>query len=521
MPVSGSRNIASANYVASSARELLDRLSKGAAGDTDSKLTMALAAAHPRRLPSYVDAIRLAVGAYRYDHQLGGYRHLTRAEPSSLEKRLLTESECGPFLLMCSSNGFQRQRALDFVQKIPNACCLGIVIVRLNDWVHEVQSAALRALDRLRHELSRNDLIECYGLYLATRDWGRIQPLARAKLDEMFRTAVADDDLVDAIVADTSNRSIDTLRKALALGHLHRHLPRIAREARLAPARLLATRALLRAAHQRLQGGSDHQSRDLAMDREAHISHAIADTSPAVRLLGLRTFAETEGVQTHATATLTLLLRDPSLAVAASAAFWLKRNGGDPAKQIRDWIGSSQPLPASTVCLLGTIGDASDLNALLEQADQRKGRARWALLATAGKIAPDRILPIVEAAALGDDLREARRASRTLAALGLRLDHTTLRDHAGHPVNFIERGFMRLASVEPPWKRASILLTLAIHGYPAELLRSQLARLQSQSARHWRPNEADRAELASLLAELPIEQRPEFEGVRWLVQTTH
>jgi hypothetical protein len=99
----------------------------------------------------------------------------TRSRSADIERRLLRGARSGAFVLMCSKNGFERQHALEAVKEVPSAFCLGLLIVRLNDWVKEVQTAACLALDRQAASLRTDHLLECFELYLSSSDWGRMR----------------------------------------------------------------------------------------------------------------------------------------------------------------------------------------------------------------------------------------------------------------------------------------------------------------------------------------------------------
>lgn len=115
----------------------------------DVRLLDELAKASVSHLPRFIDRVRQSCQtATLREISTQGHWRSPRSTLTDVEKRLLNETSSGPFVLMCSANGFERQRALEAVQQIPNAFCLALLLIRLNDWVKEVRGAARTALDR-------------------------------------------------------------------------------------------------------------------------------------------------------------------------------------------------------------------------------------------------------------------------------------------------------------------------------------------------------------------------------------
>src|SRR5262249_39255924 len=139
----------------------------------------------------------------------------TRSRSADIERRLLHGARSGAFVLMCSKNGFERQHALEAVKEVPSAFCLGLLIVRLNDWVKEVQTAARLALDRQAASLRTDHLLECFELYLSSSDWGRMRKAGRATLDRLFGQQVPHGLLMASIIEGSDNRLVKLVERML------------------------------------------------------------------------------------------------------------------------------------------------------------------------------------------------------------------------------------------------------------------------------------------------------------------
>src|SRR5215475_8739596 len=101
---------------------------------------------------------RRGLDSAKYQISKKGHWRSPHSTITDIEKRLLCETRSGPYVFMCSGNGFERQRALEAVQQVPNAFCLALLLLRLNDWVKEVRTAARAALKRQSAAL-RADLL--------------------------------------------------------------------------------------------------------------------------------------------------------------------------------------------------------------------------------------------------------------------------------------------------------------------------------------------------------------------------
>ena len=508
----------SAERAALAAAALMEASLSADLQSADMRLLAQLTNARVGDLRHYVERVRRLLRDFALrEGSTQGYWFSPRSRATASERLLLDATRSGAFVLMCSGDGFKRQRALEAVREVPSGFCLGLLIVRLNDWVEEVRQAARLALDGLAERLKSDLLLECYELYLSSSDWGRMRKVDRVALDRLFGQGVPRDLLMTSIVARRDDRAVTTAERMLRRGEWDSELPTLATTACHWGVRLKALRALFAGEHRWLEHGMRRRPLSTEIDREFLIDQALGDRSASVRLAGLRAYAESLEVRPHARSRLEGLVLDGSAKVASSAAFWLGHAGGDPRTVIREQMGSGAPLAAATLGLLGTVGKPGDDDALLQAANTSVGWTKWTALTAAARLAPGTALPLIEAIALGEHTGEARRAVRTLARLDQGIEFGRLMQWAATPEEFVARNFFVLAHKQVPWRASAIVLNLALHGAPIESLGPHLELILRRSARSWLPNAQERLQLRSMLDRLPVDRLPELLRLRWVL----
>lgn len=486
----------------------------------DTDLVNALTGAAVADVQRYIERVRRLYSDFdgRESNRRGLWMS-PASRPTDVERHLLDRTRAGAFILVCSENGFQRKRALEAVRQIPNGFCLALIMVRLNDWVEEVRKAARSTLDRHLANLDAPLLLQCFDLYLVSSDWGRINQADRVACDELFRRGVPPDVLIGSLIVSPDDRSLRSISRMLTRADWDTELPRLAKTARHWGVRLKAMQALLMGEHQWFDRGKRRRPVLVEIDRETLIDRGLEDSSPNIRLLALRTYAETLTVPTEVSRPkFERLVLDRSLKVASCAAFWLSRVGGDPASTLRKHMASGNPLFPASLSLLGAIGIPEDHSALLAVAAARSGRTRWAALSSAVRLARSSVLPHVKAIALGDDAEEARRAVRSLVALGEGLECEELMLWARRPEQFANRGYLDLAHTQAPWRGMAIMLTLALHGVPIASLQPHLELTLERSRRNWLPTADERTQLAAMLEHLPRHRSPLLQNLHWVIE---
>jgi HEAT repeat protein len=509
-----------AEAAAQAAAGLLEATVSGDFNRADTELLEALAGVAVPNVQRYIERVRRLYRNFDRRENIRRQRWVSpRSKPTETERYLIERTRSGAFILVCSENGFERERALEAVRQIPNGFGLALIIVRLNDWVDEVRRAARSALVRHAATLGTDVLLECFELYLASSDWGRMNVADRVVCDDLFRRRVPSETLIAAIISSREDRWLRSINRMLRRADWDMELPRIANTARHWAIRFKAIQALLRGEHQWADRGSHRRPLLVAIDREALIHRGLEDSSPTIRLAALRAYAETLDISKEVSRPrFEQLVLDKSAKVASSAAFWLSRVGGDPAGVLRRHAMSTGPLVPVALSLLGTIGKPADHRALLQVAATHPSRTRWAALSSAAQLARDEVLPHIKEIAIGEDIVEARRAVRALVVLGEGLAFEKLMLWAKKPEQFVDRRYLDLAHQQVPWRGLAIMLTLALHGVPVESLQPHLELVFERSKRNWLPNASERVQLMAMLERLPVSQSQLLQSLRWVIE---
>jgi hypothetical protein len=509
-----------AEAAAHAAAGLLEATLSGDFNRADPELLEALAAVAVADVQRYIERVRRLYSDFERRESVRRQRWMSpRSKPTETERYLIERTRSGAFILVCSGNGFERERALEAVRQIPNGFCLALIIVRLNDWVDEVRTAARSALLRHAATLDTDVLLQCFELYLASSDWGRMNVADRVACDDLFRRRVPSEFLIAAIISSRDDRWPRSISRMLRRADWDTELPRIANTARHWGVRFKAIQALLRGEHQWADRGSRRRPLSVAIDREVLIHRGLEDSSPNIRLAALRAYAETLDISKDVSRPrFEQLVLDQSAKVASSAAFWLSRVGGDPAGVLRKHVMSTEPIVPAALSVLGTFGNPEDHRALLQVATAHSGRTRWAALSSATQLARDAVLPQIKEIAAGDDNAEAKRAVQLLVELGEGLTFEELSLWAKKPEQFVDRGYLDLAHKQFPWRGLAIILTLGLHGVPVEFLRPHLELIFERSRRNWLPNTSERVQLIAMLERLPVNHSRLLQSLRWVIE---
>ena len=382
-------------------------------------------------------------------------------DTSALERRL-NSTRSGPFVLMCSVIGYERQRAIEAARDVNGAFCLGLLIIRLNDWVAQVRVAARYVLEQRLETCEHSLLLGCTTLVYSSAHWGRIREADREWLKACFDQRIGSGALAAELIARRDGSAAKLARWLLRTPDLDRHLPEIAAQARHPSVRLAASKAIIAGAVDWRDGQRRMRPLTAPVDRHQTITMALVDRSPAVRQAAISAFATLPGSDLDRLPILQRMLLDRSVRVAEICAFWLKRAGLEPAEVVRAHIRSGTPMAPATLLLLGSIGTKDDHQILLKLARISSGRNRWAALTGAARLEPTVVIPILEATILGDDADEARRAVRAMMALGRRMDWQDLDGLADTPAELVGRNLLQMVNRLAPWHACSVLLKLAV-----------------------------------------------------------
>jgi hypothetical protein len=341
---------------------------------------------------------------------------------------------------------------------------LGLLLLRLNDWVPQVQRAAEELLTAWRPALPVRDLAKALPVLLNPDLWYRPSKLGRALIDGIVAdpavTAAAIDDLRD----DDSNNAARLIRVTVMHVRYDEGLEELALHARHPGVRDIAFRALIGIAngvmtfdigHRRVQ-----RPTPLKPDRARLFERGVASRSAAVRYQAVQALGETlaPGIaarhfQHH--------LLDPAQQVAEVAAFWIANDKGDVRTPLRAHVHSGNNVKPHHCALLAKYGVVADHEDLVTLAVTSRGKLKIAALEAAMKLRSDKQSEL-EAIAFTGPLPEAAIAARRLISAGHLIAADQLIAAAkANPRDFMARKLWRMLAAHTPMVRLTVCVTLA------------------------------------------------------------
>jgi len=356
---------------------------------------------------------------------------------------------------LLSSDGRARERALRRVDADNAPTLLPVALVRLNDWVPQVQAAAFEALEALVvPRLARVWLHALPTLEHLTRcgrtDRERLGALRRA-VDELLLAGWHGGMVEEGLRSGDRAVRRASWRLALSIVPLD---PAFADEASVDPDLVVRTMAF---AH---VGGDPHRARGF-----------LADPAPSLRRAAVLRLVEARPEDWLED--LACAVSDRAAGVRHAAAYHLRGAGEDPLAAARG------ALPAAGALLaLGELGGEPDVEVLLRHLEDPHPRVRAAALAALAQLAPTAATTPLNAALLrpGPERRVAVRVLATRPEDVHRALIDNLLDEGAGPS---ARAALRVARRLPHWSALSRLLRAAAS--PDE----ELSRLGATALRAW------------------------------------
>lgn len=250
-----------------------------------------------------------------------------------------------PWLNLCSSNGFVRERALRVISGgAPNAFLFTIMLRRLNDWVPEVRVAARKAV-RIAVENSEAATI-ADALWRALpifESWGRWQDEDKAAVFDLIGYRVLPTLLVQKVIHNTTGPATKVLNQLSRTSAVDRFLSRIANEATQPSARARAYKISLDGRATWVEGREwvwtdkrwckgryepilGERKIGIHIDRLRLLRKATRDKSPVVRrVAGSALIASLADIGRDALPLANRLAEDPYPSVAERGRFALSR----------------------------------------------------------------------------------------------------------------------------------------------------------------------------------------------------
>ena len=151
-------------------------------------------------------------------------------------------------LMSVHPDGRVREAAVSAVLKIRNSFTLALLLLRLNDWVPEVQEAAIQTVTRLSHQPPEQSgidfecIIDCLELMLAPDQFARTQGSARNALEALITNSHISTLIRAFILHDKTDRAPDFARSIFAVFPSQDFVERCAYDAAHPRVRLKAAR---------------------------------------------------------------------------------------------------------------------------------------------------------------------------------------------------------------------------------------------------------------------------------------
>ena len=260
--------------------------------------------------------------------------------------RLLRDVPGLDHLYLFHWNGRLREAALDRLQGgARSPFFFGAIVYRLNDWAWQVRAAAARCAART-FPRTEPAIVAAAALSLLGRtdSWTRWGEEASHLDDAMSRADVAEA-LAARLGAATTGPMARVLVQALRRPAMDRHLPELARQARIPAVRATALRTLIEARAAWPAGFGiqwidktyglfrrvrvfDQRPVERAQTVEALVALAAADRAPAVRRVAAEALVRNHASLANADRLVDLLLRDKSPSIRERAGFVAKARAG-------------------------------------------------------------------------------------------------------------------------------------------------------------------------------------------------
>ncbi|MBA4118942.1 MAG: hypothetical protein C0514_08645 [Candidatus Puniceispirillum sp.] len=262
-------------------------------------------------------------------------------------------------LASLNQNGYIRQKALVRMGSMPHPEAFPYILVRLNDWVGEVQAEAERAFASLLPTLQIQDIVPYGGLICALAHMGRRDLThIRAQIAAHMREPVRRGDLINAM--DTGS-----LKERLFLCHM------VGPEQDVVEAAFHSRESLVR-----VWALTQLPQDETSLQR---VTHLLRDPSSRVRLTALRRVPETRFLEKRPFFEAALF--DPARGVREYATFVMTRLGEtDIASLYRQAVLKATPPSPGALMGLAQKGVPGDTEILLPFMAHPNGRVRAAVL---------------------------------------------------------------------------------------------------------------------------------------------
>jgi hypothetical protein len=377
----------------------------------------------------------------------------TAQKAAQLIDTILAASPRAAIAFTVAHSGYARETALKSLTEIRGAFGLVLLLLRVNDWVPEVASAARLKLESFISAgddsgLTLDTITACLDLLLDAKRFGRMGESERLAVAKLLQYPGMANRLHRLLLQSSSDRYAPKyLDHGLRAGMFGGILTELASHAAHSRVRSIALNALLRG-HYRWKEGSRVRSCDVDVrwDPDEFAAYALDDPTVEVQRVALQYIIETPASRNYSEATFRRFLHHRSPGLMERAVFGLKSLGVDIFAELRRDLASERPRETSA-SLLGRYGCKDDGELIYKARDLFLPKNRVAVLAAAAVLGNNAAIDELQQITLtGVDIGEAKCASRALRRTGHRFSFEEIRviANAGQA---IERGLMPFAKM--------------------------------------------------------------------------
>ena len=393
--------------------------------------------------------------------------------PSGLKSVLNTvdaRPESAP-VYSVSGNGYVREKAVKNWPRINNSFELSLLLLRLNDWVEQVRSAAIFKLEKLMRlsvdesGLTQKTVLGCMELILDPNRFGRSREVEFRVLNQLLNI----NGMPSALAEHITNSDIDSapryLKLGLKRGILADALPVMAKVGRHSEVRRIATSTLLNDGYTwNASGKIQHKSIDLEINKIKISDDALDDKSPAVQCVALSYIAEFKPETLYNEDTFRKFVNDKRFSIIECAIFGLKSLGINYVEELRQKVLRDE-FSIHSLEILGRYGSASDGDIIFAKTDKLADRNSVRALGAAARHGNISAINVLEKIAFeAQDNTRARAASAKLHASSYTPSLAKIVASIRLGQNINARGYVRLIRRLPTMKLAVAISELSKAG---------------------------------------------------------
>ena len=328
--------------------------------------------------------------------------------------RILKKNPELALVLSVNASGYVREHAVRAITQITSPFALALLLLRLNDWVVPVRSAAGDQLNTLitNQSIPSECIIGCLEILLASDRFGRLGKVQTDIISRLLDTLSPDETIPNYIIGIKDDRSPKMMQQALRSDILDDMLASIAKNAKHPRTRALALSAALTKRHSYRQDRQlFHRGIDVIYPQVEMASGALSEKSAIVLHTALKFVVQNPVLAKQNQDRLTDLLLHPSNKVSEQSSFALREIGFEVQAHLRQQI-KNPTLCKRAAMKLGQVGDLGDGNFLFDLW-QKDGGIEY-LIAAAVCTHKDAIAALQEHALNDENIAHARQCSKVL-----------------------------------------------------------------------------------------------------------